>query len=137
MRRQGQAVTKGCDARAGQRAAREESEGSDLRVRNVTVIATRKVDQLMDGAWDTVVTSGGKGTFLIRRRKDRLSSQCPLLCYEVRRIDVGGHSGQCDRPEHDRESDGQSGDEGIARRPAAVTVSARASDSPQWGCPQR
>ena len=139
MRRQGKVVmAKECDATASKwavkRMARKRAEGSDPRVQSVTVIAARKVAQLTGSTWNAVVTSGGNGTFLVRRRKDRLSSQCPLLCYEVRSIEPIRHYGPHDRLERGKESDGQSGDESIARHPAAVTVSARASDSPRWDC---
>ena len=65
------------------RMARAGTEGADLRVQSVTRIATKKVAQLINGKWNAVVKSVGKGIFLIRRRRDRLASQCPLLRYEV------------------------------------------------------
>ena len=84
MREQGQAVkANGCGAKVGQFAVREKAEGADVRVRSVTIIATRKIAQLMDSTWDAVVTSVGREICFIRRRKERLSSQCPLLCYEA------------------------------------------------------
>ena len=90
-RRSVQAIAKEASvARAGRRLARKWSEGLDLSMRNITVIATSKIAQLMDGTWDTVLTSVGRGTFLIHRRTDGFSSQCPLLCYDVRRIDGAG-----------------------------------------------
>ena len=74
-----------CHAQPGSAAtlvARAGAAGADVRVQSVTLMATRKVAQLMNSTWDAVVTSVGKETFRIRRRKDRLSSQCPLRCYE-------------------------------------------------------
>lgn len=115
MRTQGQVVApKGCDA-------------LDLCVQSLTVIETRKVVQTTDEGWDAVVTSGGKGTFLIRRRKGRLSAQCPLLCYEIRRSDAGSRDGQFG---------GQSGGDAAARQPtpAAIAVSACAFRNPPRGC---
>ena len=62
--------------------ARAGTAGADVRVRSVTLMATSKVVRLVSSTWAAVVTSVGKKTFRIRRRKDRLSSQCPLRCYE-------------------------------------------------------
>jgi hypothetical protein len=93
----------------------KECDASDLCVQSVTVTATKKVVQTTDDGLDAVVTSAGKGTFLIRRRK---GGPCPLLCYEVRRIHTGG----------------QSGGDGVARQPADVTMSACAFRNPPSGC---
>jgi hypothetical protein len=99
MRRKRYGVAaKECDERSDPCAPRKGSGEADLRVQSVTVVAARKVVQQTDDALDAVVTSAGKGTFLIRRRKEHLSSPCPLLCYEVRRIDGGAHQGLHDRP---------------------------------------
>ena len=62
--------------------AQAEPAGAEVRVQSVTILAIKKVVRLVDSTWDAMETSVGKRTFLIRRRKDRLSSQCPLLCYE-------------------------------------------------------
>ena len=119
MKREGLAVAeKGCDA-------------SDVRVQSVTVIASVNAIQLTGDSRDAVVRSAVNGTFLIRQRKVRPSSQCPLLCYEVRRIDVGV---QQDRPEYAQESGGQSGGDVFTHQPTGITVSACAFHSPPRGC---
>ena len=108
-----------------ERVAKERVGGMIPDMRNMTVVPTRKVVQLTDGVCDAVVTSGTKGTFIIRRRKDRLSNSCPLFCCEIRRIDVGGHSGQSDRSDHEQATEGRSGDEGMmTHRPVAAAASA-------------
>ena len=117
----------------GDFAAREGAEDLDLGG-SITIIATRKVVQMTDDGWDAVVTSGGKGTFLIRRGKGHLSTQCPLLCYEIRRIDAGSHDDQHDRPKYGQEFGGRSGGDEVARQPAGIAVSACAFHSPPRGC---
>lgn len=58
-----------------------------VRVRIVGMLPTRRVAQAIGHAWNAVVTSNGRGTLLIRRRNAHPSNPCPLLRYEVRRID--------------------------------------------------
>jgi len=125
MRPQEQTVAaEECDAMTEMHAMPEVGESSGLRVRDITVIATRKVVQLTDDMGDAMVTTAdSKGTFLVRRRQDRLPNACPLLCYEVRRLEVVGHRDQSDRPEYGQESDGPSRDENFVRRQAAVAGS--------------
>lgn len=57
----------------------------------ITVLASHTVNQLTDGSgWNAVVTSTtGRGTFWVRHRPNHKPAQCPLLDYEVRRIDTG------------------------------------------------
>ena len=68
--------------RAGKRAAQAKAAGAVVHVRSITIVAIRKVARMVDGAWDAMVISAGKGKFLIHRRKDQRSGHCPLLCYE-------------------------------------------------------
>ncbi len=68
----------------------EGARGPAMRVLRMTAIATRKVVQLRDSAWDAVVKSVDKGTFFIRRRKELLSGACPLRGYEVCRVENDG-----------------------------------------------
>ena len=82
-------------------AARKDREGPEVRVHSISVIETRSFSQLTNGTWNAVVTSGGKGTFLIRRQKDPLSGECPLLCYDVRNIDGEDRHTSGDQPAHD------------------------------------
>jgi hypothetical protein len=99
----------------------KECDTSDACVQSATVIASMNVVQMSHDSRDAVVRSVGKGTFLIRHRKDHLSSQCPFLGYEVRRIDVVDYHGQ-------------SGGDVVARQPAGIAVSACAYRSPPQGC---
>ena len=59
-----------------------------LQVQRVTILPSHAhLQETMDGV-DVVVTTPGRGTFLIRERKDHPRSQCPLLRYEIRRINT-------------------------------------------------
>ena len=69
-------------AKAAQRTAQAGTLGPDVRVQSVTVLAIRKVAQLMDSTWDALVLSLGPGQLHLRRRKDAAARPCPLLWYE-------------------------------------------------------
>ena len=62
-------------------------EGLDVTVRNLTRLPSQRKIRAPGSAADIVLTSAGKETFLVRRRKNPPPDQCPLLGYEVRRID--------------------------------------------------
>ena len=119
-------VVKGCEGMEGTFATRKGTENSDPDAGNLTVIATKRAMRITDHGWDAVITSSGKGTFLIRRRKDALSSQCPFFGYEVRCIAANSHLGQ--------ETERQSGGDVVTRQPAAAMVAACAFHSPPRGC---
>lgn len=74
-------------AKDAKKVPRKRAVGSGVRVRRITILETQKVSQLIDGTTNAVITAAGKGTFLIRRSKEYLSSPNPHLCCEVRRID--------------------------------------------------
>ena len=61
-------------------------KGVALCASGVSVIPSRLAAQVTDGVWNAVVTTLGKGTFLIRCPKDRPVLACPLRAYEVRHI---------------------------------------------------
>ena len=63
-------------------------KGATMGVSGVSVIPSRLAAQVTDGVWNAVVTTLGKGTFLIRRRKNQPANRCPLRSYEVRHIEV-------------------------------------------------
>ena len=63
-------------------------QGSTTCASGVSVIPSRLAAQVTDGVWNAVVTTLGKGTFLIRRRKNQPANRCPLRSYEVRHIEV-------------------------------------------------
>ena len=73
---------RGLSAKASQRTAQAGTLGPDVRVQSVTVLAIRKVAQLMDSTWDALVLSLGPGQLHLRRRKDAAARPCPLLWYE-------------------------------------------------------
>ena len=62
--------------------------------------SARNLVQASSGLKDVVLTSDGKTSFHIRRKGKQVASQCPLLGYEVRRIEPGKRI--------DRRSDGHS-----------------------------
>ncbi len=64
-------------------------ENSDTSVQNLAIIPSQMATQARDGKLDVVLTAIGKGTFLIRRGNSQPANTCPLLSYEVRRIDPG------------------------------------------------
>ena len=55
---------------------------------NFSVIPSRLVAQVTEGVWNAVVTTLGKGTFLIRRSKNLPANACPLRAYEVRHVEA-------------------------------------------------
>lgn len=59
--------------------------GATMCVSGVSVMPSRLAAQVTDGVWNAVVTTLGKGTFLIRRR-EMLAATCPLRAYEIRHI---------------------------------------------------
>ena len=60
-------------------------KGSAMCASGVSVIPSRLAAQVTDGVWNAVVTTLGKGTFLIRRREMQATA-CPLRAYEIRHI---------------------------------------------------
>ena len=70
------------------------SEVLNGSVQNLTVISSKMVAQMTDSTWHAMLTSVGKGKFLIRRRKNRTANACPLLNYDVRHIDADGRESQ-------------------------------------------
>ena len=67
--------------------ARQETAGAEARVWNLAAIPSKRMAQMTDGAWNVTATRCGQGTFLVRRRKERLAGRCVLLDFEIRRID--------------------------------------------------
>ena len=59
--------------------------GTTLSMNGFSVIPSRVAAQVADGVWNAVVTTLGKGTFLIRRREMQATA-CPLRAYEIRHI---------------------------------------------------
>lgn len=60
--------------------------GATVRVSGVSIIPSRLAAQVTDGVWNAVVTTLGKGTFLIRGPQDRPVHACPLRAYEIRYV---------------------------------------------------
>ena len=60
--------------------------GATVRVSGFSVIPSRLAAQVADGVWNAVVTTLGKGTFLIRGPQDRPVQACPLRAYEIRHV---------------------------------------------------
>lgn len=52
-------------------------------------VSSRLAAQETNGVWNAVVTTFGKGTFLIRRATILPANACPLRAYEVRHIAAG------------------------------------------------
>lgn len=61
-------------------------KGAALCASSFSVIPSRLAAQVTDGIWNAVVTTLGKGTFLIRRREGSLAAACPLRGFEIRYI---------------------------------------------------
>ena len=62
--------------------------GSTAYVHHFSVIPSCLTTQVTEGVWNAVVTTPGKGTFLIRRQKDQSTQPCPLRAYEIRYIEA-------------------------------------------------
>ncbi len=60
--------------------------GAMVRVNGFSVVPGRLAAQVTDGEWNAVVTTLGRGTFLIRRREGVPGSACPLRAFEIRHI---------------------------------------------------
>ena len=75
-------------------AAHEGTGTSNVRLQNISTVANRKVNQMINSTWAMMVTAVGKGKYLISRRKERMSSLCPFLSYDVCRMDDGGQDDQ-------------------------------------------
>lgn len=60
-------------------------DGASASVSALSVISGRLAAQVTDGAWNAVVTTTGKGTFLIRRLTES-AGVCSLRAYDVRFI---------------------------------------------------
>jgi hypothetical protein len=58
-------------------------------VRCLTPVPARR-EETGAGGGEVVLTTAGHGTFLVRRRTAPPSTGCPLLGYEVVRIDAAG-----------------------------------------------
>ena len=54
-----------------------------------TTASVRNLVQASSKLKDVVLTSDGKTSFLVRRKGKQVARQCPLLGYEVRRIESG------------------------------------------------
>ena len=65
-------------------------QGSTTCASGVSAISSRLAAQVTDGVWNAVVTTLGKGTFLIRRRETRAAA-CPLRAFEIRFIAADPH----------------------------------------------
>ena len=73
--------------------------GQNLRVNAQARVFSQRVPAATYDSGGVVLTTVGHGTFLIRRRTTSGTNPCPLLDYEVRRIDAEGPSGRTpDRP---------------------------------------
>ena len=107
-----------------------ENERHVLQVQRVDILSSHAhVQETMDGV-DVVVTTPGRGTFLIRKRTgDHPHSRCPLLGFEIRRIDD-------DTPRQDDRSRGASRCErtsdGPGRRAEPMAVAVDATRHPHW-----
>lgn len=67
------------------RAFRSATEAAGSRI-DISAIPCRVAAQVTDGVWNAVVTTLGRGTFLIRRRERSQAAACPLQAYEIRHI---------------------------------------------------
>ena len=67
----------------------DDASPSNVIIRNLRSVASTVTVQLTDKTWDAVVTSRGKGTFLMRRRRDQQKGECLFDSCEIRRIDDG------------------------------------------------
>jgi hypothetical protein len=65
-------------------------KGEDLVLGMVKMAAIQSqlMVQASEGAWNAVVTTAHKGTFLIRRLAGSLNTACPLRTYEIRHIEA-------------------------------------------------
>ena len=61
--------------------------GQSVRVNTQALVPSQQLPSETYAEGEVVLTTLGHGTFLIRRRKPSSSNRCPLLNYEVRRID--------------------------------------------------
>ena len=61
-------------------------KGATVCASGFSVIPSRLAAQVTDGVWNAVVTTLGKGTFLIRSPQDRPAHACPLRAYEIRHV---------------------------------------------------
>ena len=83
MKRNGPAVeTADCDRCPAFKVA----DGAIVDVGNLVAIPGRLAAQETDGVWHAVVSTQGKGTFLVRRREGWAAAACPLRAYEIRFI---------------------------------------------------
>lgn len=73
-------------AQTGGDANRDGANASNVRVVSMTVIPGAMVAQMINSAWDAVITSADGEKILVRRRTKPPPGACPLLGYEVRRI---------------------------------------------------
>ena len=61
-------------------------DASNVCVISISAIPSRLAAQVTEGVWNAVVTTLGKGTFLIRGPQERPVQTCALRAYEVRHI---------------------------------------------------
>lgn len=61
-----------------------EGLGATLQASEGTVLPSLLATQVEEGAWSAVVTTRGRGMFLIRRREGVQADACPLTAYEIR-----------------------------------------------------
>lgn len=59
---------------------------SGLRMGRLVAIPSHLTVQATESAWNAVVTTSHKGTFLIRRLTGASAEACPLRKYEIRHI---------------------------------------------------
>ena len=73
--------------------------GQDVYVNAPVHIPSRRMPSTTNNVGEVVLTTAGHGSFLVRPRKTSAAIRCPLMDYEVRRIDGPGPSIQTpDRP---------------------------------------
>lgn len=60
------------------------SDSAGVSVSALSVVPSRLAAQGTDGVWNAVVTTHGKGTFLIRCAPNLPADTCPLRAYDVR-----------------------------------------------------
>jgi hypothetical protein len=66
------------------------TESSIPQVQRVTLLPSVACVRETEEGVDAVVSIGGRATFLVRRRKGaQPHGQCPLLCFDIRRIADG------------------------------------------------
>lgn len=63
-----------------------EGLGATLQASEGTILPSRLATQVEEGLWNAVVTTRGRGMFLIRRREGVPADACPLTVYEIRHI---------------------------------------------------